>query len=79
MTTYDLAADFMDMTNDRRVWTRLKDARSGFVPVAGRYVTVGSDDADAAVAKVLIVNADGHIQLQILPGTVDSNRDLLST
>lgn len=79
MTTYDLAVDFMDMTKDRRVWTRLKDARSGFVPVAGRYVTVGSDDADAAVAKVLIVNADGHIQLQILPGTADSNRDLLST
>ncbi len=29
MTTYELAVDFMDMTNDRRLWTRLEDARAG--------------------------------------------------
>lgn len=78
MTTYDLTVDFMDMTDDRRLWTRLEDARPGFVPIAGRHVVVGCDDADPAVAKILSVNADGHIELEVLPGPVDSHRDLLS-
>ena len=79
MYDHDLTVDFMDMTNDRRLWTRLKDARPGFVPIAGRYVVIGSEDADPAVAKIVSVNADGHIELDVLPGTVDSHRDLLAS
>ena len=79
MYDHAVTVDFMDMTNDRRLWTRLKDARPGFVPIAGRYVVIGSDDADPAVAKILSVNADGHIELQVLPGTVDPHRDLLTS
>ena len=78
MSDYDLAVDFMDMTNDRRLWTRLQDARPGFVPIAGRHVIVGCDDADPAVAQILSVNAEGHIELEVLRGTVDSHRDLLA-
>lgn len=77
MSDYDLAVDFMDMTNDRRLWTRLADARPGFVPIAGRHVVIGGEDADSAVAKIVSVNADGHIELLVLPGSVDSHRDLL--
>lgn len=58
MTTYELAVDFMDMTNDRRLWTRLEDARAGFAPVAGRYVIVGCDDDDSGVAQILSVNSE---------------------
>ena len=78
MTDYDLAVDFMDMTNDRRLWTRLQDARPGFVPIAGRHVIVGCEDADPAVARILTVNAEGHIELEVLRGSVDSHRDLLA-
>ncbi len=78
MNDYDLAVDFMDMTNDGRVWTLLEDARPGFVPIAGRYVIVGCEDADPAVARILSVNAEGHIELEVLPGSVDSHRDLLA-
>jgi hypothetical protein len=78
MCPYDLAVDFMDMTNDRRLWTRLEDARAGFAPVAGRYVIVGCDDADSAVGQILSVNSEGHIELRVLRGTVDSHRDLLA-
>ena len=35
--TYDIAADFIDMTADRRVWTRLVDARVGLVPHERRH------------------------------------------
>lgn len=64
--SYDIAVDFMDMTDDRHLWTRLIDARAGFVPVAGRHVVVGGDDADLAVARILSVDAEGRIELEVL-------------
>lgn len=77
MTDYDLAVDFMDMTGDRRLWTRIEDAKPGLVPVAGHYVVVGCEDADPAVAQILSVDIDGNIELEILPGTAESHRDLV--
>lgn len=56
----------------------MEDARPGFVPVAGRHVIVGCEDANPAVARILSVNAEGHIELEVLPGSVDSHRDLLA-
>ncbi len=79
MYDYDVTVDFMDMTNGRRLWTRLKDARPGFLPIAGRYVVIEREDADPAVAKIASVKADGHIEFDVLPGTVDSHRDLLAS
>ena len=78
MSDYDLAVDFMDLTAERRLWTRIADARPGFVPIAGHHVIVGDLEADPAVAKILSVDADGIIELQVLPGTVESHRDLLA-
>jgi hypothetical protein len=51
VTEYDLAVDFIDMTNDRHLWTHLEDTRRGFVPIAGRSVVVGCEDIPA-VAKI---------------------------
>jgi hypothetical protein len=45
---HDIAVDFMDMTDDGRLWTRLSDVRRGFVPVAGQYAVVGCEDAPAS-------------------------------
>jgi hypothetical protein len=77
-TEIDLEVDFLDMASSERLWARVEPARPGFVPVAGRHVTVGCDDAEPAVAKVLSVNADGDVELEVLPGTVESHRDLLA-
>ena len=73
---YDLWVDFTGMSDDRRVWTRLADARPRFVPIAGRYAVVGCENAYPAVAKILSVNAQGHIEVEVLPGSVDSHRHL---
>jgi hypothetical protein len=73
----DLAVDFIDMTSDRRLWTRLQNARPGFVPIAGRHVIAGCEDADPAVARILSVNVDGRIELEVLRGSVDSHCVLL--
>lgn len=40
---YDIAVDFMDMTNAGRLWARMKDVRPGFVPIAGQYAIVGCE------------------------------------
>lgn len=68
----------MDMTDDRRLWTRAGDARSGFVPMAGRHVIVGDDEADSRVARIVAVDVDGNIELEVLRGSVGSHQHLLA-
>ena len=65
MAEYDVAVDFMDMTNDRHLWALLEDARPGFVPIAGRYVVVGCEDADPAVANPYANGLPDDVQQQL--------------
>jgi hypothetical protein len=74
----DIVVDFMDMTDDRRLWARAVDARRGLAPEVGAHVIVGDDDADPRVARIVAIDPDGHIELEVLPGTVESHRDLLA-
>ncbi len=76
--TPDLAVDFMDMTNDRRLLSRLVDARPGYEAVVGSHVVVGDDGADPKVARILSIDAAGIIELEVLPGPVEAHRDLLA-
>jgi hypothetical protein len=39
---------------------------------------VGCEDAITAVAKMLFVDHEGHIELEVLRGTVESRMDLLT-
>ncbi len=76
--TFDIAVDFMDMTNDRRLWVQAVDVRSGFAVEVGLYAVVGDEGADPSVARIVAIDADGNIELEVLPGTVDSHLDLLA-
>lgn len=76
--TYDIAVDFMDMTDDRRLWARPADTRPGFEAVVGRYVVVGDDDADPRVARIVAIDDNGNLELEVLLGAVDSHLDLLA-
>jgi hypothetical protein len=78
-TDYDIWVDFMTMRDDRRLWTRLRDVRSGFVPIAGQYAVVGCEDADPAVAQIISVDIERGIRLQVLDGRVQEHRHLLTT
>ncbi len=77
-TDYDIWVDFMTMRDDRRLWTRLRDVRFGFVPIAGQYAVVGCEDADPAVAQIITVDIERGIQLQVLDGQVEEHRHLLT-
>jgi hypothetical protein len=75
---FEIAVDFMDMTDDRRLWARAGDARPGIEIAVGRHVIVGDEDADPKVAQIVSVDADGNIELEVLPGSVESHADLLT-
>ncbi len=77
--SYDVAVDFMDMTNDRRLFARLKDARPAAVVPVGGYLVVGCEDADPAVARVLSIDPDRVIKLEVLRGPVESHSALVSS
>lgn len=77
MLDYDLAVDYMDMTDDMHVLTRASDARPGVDVAVGRYVVVGDEGAAPSVARIVAVDA-GIIELEVLPGTVESHRHLLT-
>ncbi len=75
---YEIAVDFMDMTNDRRLWVRAADARPGLGLSIGRHVVVGDEDADSKVARIVSIDADGNMELEVLPGSAESHSDLLA-
>ena len=74
----DIAIDFMDMTDARRLWARAADIRPGFDVVVGRYAVVGDEDADPRVAQIVAVDTDGNVELEVLRGAVESHLDLLA-
>ncbi|MGB6059031.1 MAG: hypothetical protein WBF71_12305 [Microthrixaceae bacterium] len=75
---HDIAVDFMDMTDDRRLWARSVDVREGFEPAVGRYAIVGDDDADPRVARIDAITEDGLLRLEVLPGPVEEHRAVLA-
>ena len=74
---YDLG-DVMDMTDARRLWTRRCDPRPGFEAVVGGYAIVGDDEADPRVARIIDIDPDGNIELEVLDGTVEAHLDLVT-
>lgn len=75
---FEVAVDFMDMTNDHRLWARASDVRGHVEVTVGRHVVVGDEDADSKVARIVAVDDDGNVELQVFPGNVDSHLDLLA-
>jgi len=39
---------------------------------------VGDDDAEPRVARIVARDAEGNIELEVLPGSVESHHDLLT-
>jgi hypothetical protein len=78
--TYDIAVDFIDMTDDRYLWVRATDARPGFEAVVGGHAVIGDEDADPRVARIVAIDDDGNLELEleVLPGAVETYLDLLA-
>jgi hypothetical protein len=74
----DISVDFMDMTNDQRLWVQATDIRSGFEPAVGLHAVVGDEGADPRVARIVSIDADGNVELEVLRGPVELHLDLLA-
>lgn len=68
----------MDMTADRRLVSRLVEARPRFQPVVGAYVVVGDEGAVPRVAKIVAIDKAEIIDLEVLEWPVESHSDLLA-
>lgn len=78
-TVADLNVDFMRLSSDRRLLTRVVDARPGYQPQVGTYAVVSDDDAEPMVAHILSIDERGIIELEVLDGPLDTHRHLLGS
>jgi hypothetical protein len=63
---YDLWVEFASMANDGTLWTQSSNLRSGLRVAPGDVVTVGSEDAVPARARVISVDIGGGIVLKVI-------------
>lgn len=73
---WDMWVDF-GRVYDGLTYGDLRDAEDGVTVEPGRYIVVGDDDADPAVAQITEVRVDGVVLLKVLPGHADSHLGLL--
>lgn len=73
---WDLWVDFTRVY-DGLTYADVRDAGPGVEVEPGRYLVVGDEDAEAAVAQVVEVKADGVILLRVLPGPVHAHLALI--
>lgn len=57
---------------------RPADVRRDANPTVSRRVVAGDDDADPKVARIVSIDSEGNLELEVLPGTVESHLDLLA-
>jgi hypothetical protein len=75
---WDLWVDFHRVDADGLTHGSLKDASPDVAVEAGRYLIVGDEDADPAVAQVVEVKTNGVVLLRVLPGHADQHLDLVA-
>ena len=75
---WDMWVDFARVY-DGLTYGDLADAESEVVIEVGRYIVVGDDDADPAVAHVVDVKPDGTVLLRVLPGHASAHLGLVGT
>lgn len=71
MPSWDLWIDYHRRDGDGLTHGNFRNARSGLDLVRGRYVVVGNEEADAAVAEVVRVEEDGVVLVRVLPRSIE--------
>jgi hypothetical protein len=64
----DLWIDFQAEAPDGLTPALVEHARPGVTVEPGRYLVVGSDDSELAVARVVSVEPNGVVYTRVLPG-----------
>jgi hypothetical protein len=75
---WDLWIDYHTTEPSGLTPTLLEYATPGAIIEVGRYVLVGSEDAELAVAEIVEIDRDGVVMVRVLPGPAADHRNLLS-
>jgi hypothetical protein len=76
---WDLWIDYGAREPNGLTPTLLRYASAGADIRVGRYVLVGAEDADLAVAEVVEIDDRGVVMVRVLPGPADDHRHLLGS
>lgn len=76
---WDLWIDYGAREPDGLTPTLLRYAAPDADIRVGRYVLVGAEDADLAVAEVVEVDERSVVMVRVLPGPADDHRQLLGS
>jgi len=79
MSSWDLWLDYHRRDADGLTHGNVRNARPGAQLEPGRYVVVGNEEADAAVAEIVRFEDNGVVLVRVVPGSVEDNRALLET
>ena len=70
--------DYHRMDADGLTHGNLRNARPGTQLVVGKYIVVGNEEADPAVAEVVQVGPNGLVLVRVLKGPAEEHLDLVS-
>lgn len=79
MSSWDLWIDYHRRDADGLTHGNVRNACPGSQLESGRYVIVGNEEADAAVAEIVRFEDNGVVLVRVLPGSVQDNRAHLET
>ena len=75
--SWDLWLDYHRIDAEGLTHGNVRNAMPGVSLVPGRFIVVGNEDADRAVAEVVRVEGRGVVLVRVLPGSVDEHADVL--
>lgn len=79
MSSWDLWLDYHRCDAEGLTHGNVRDACPGTQLVLGRYVVVGNEEAESAVAEIVRFEDNGVVLVRVLPGSLEDNRALLET
>ena len=75
---WDLWVDFHRVDSEGLTHASVEDAEAGVEVRTGRFLVVGDEDAEPAVAEVVDVKENGVVLLRVLPGNAREHVEKLS-
>ena len=79
MASWDLWLDYHRRDADGLTHGHIRNAQHRVNVAPGRYIVVGNEEADPAVAEVVRIQDNGVVLVRVLPGSVEDNRAVLDT
>jgi len=75
--TWDLWVDYHRTDGAGLSHTHVRNVEPGVALDPGKYLVVGNEEADPAVAEVVSVAANGVVLVRVLPGSAEQHLHLV--